>query len=164
MIKPFKIIFRQVGKVRDLHIEEANFKKHLQEKVLVALRAELTKQQLKEKKLFFSLISEKTIKQLKNKYNKTVAFLYEVDSQKVDDYMLKKRNEIKVFLNQPHLEEQPLHEFRKLLKIYYYNEMKLSVEPQIIKKTQKNPLTELLGKWNDRIVITGHLQKNNRKS
>jgi hypothetical protein len=65
----------------------------------------LTKQQLKEKKLFFSLISEKTIKQLKNKYNKTVAFLYEVDSQKVDDYMLKKRNEIKVFLNQPHLEE-----------------------------------------------------------
>ncbi|MFT5963833.1 MAG: iron-sulfur cluster repair protein YtfE (RIC family) [Flavobacterium sp.] len=105
MIKPFKIIFRQVGKVRDLHIEEANFKKHLQEKVLVALRAELTKQQLKEKKLFFSLISEKTIKQLKNKYNKTVAFLYEVDSQKVDDYMLKKRNEIKVFLNQPHLEE-----------------------------------------------------------
>ncbi|MFT7334568.1 MAG: hypothetical protein ACI9M1_000452 [Porticoccaceae bacterium] len=29
MIKPFKIIFRQVGKVRDLHIEEANFKKHL---------------------------------------------------------------------------------------------------------------------------------------
>lgn len=44
--------------------------------------------------------------------------------------MLKKGEEIKNFLNKPNLETEQLHALRKLLKIYYYNEMSLSLEKQ----------------------------------
>jgi CHAD domain-containing protein len=46
VIKPFKTIFKQAGKVRDLQIEEASFKKHMQDDLLVAFRAKLDKRQL----------------------------------------------------------------------------------------------------------------------
>ena len=70
MIAPFKIIFRQAGKVRDLQIEETNFNKYTQDNELVQYRAKLGKREGKEKKLFFSLISDKTTGQLKKKYKK----------------------------------------------------------------------------------------------
>jgi CHAD domain-containing protein len=42
--------------------------------------------------------------------------------------------------------------------------MSLSVEQQIQKKLQKETLTELLGKWNDRVVMIQHLQKTIEKA
>jgi len=78
--------------------------------------------------------------------------------------MLKKREKIKDLLNNPYLETEQLHELRKLLKIYYYNEKSLSLKKQNQKISQKEPLMELLGKWNDVIVIIEHLQETIEKA
>jgi CHAD domain-containing protein len=162
MIKPFKIIFRQAGKIRDLQIEEAIFEKYMQDGLLKEYRVKLSKLQLKEEKLFYSLIKDKTIKDLKNKYKKTTAFISQIDNEKVSEYMLNKGEKIKKFLRQPKLETEQLHNLRKLLKIYYYNQMSLSLENKKI--SQKATLTELLGKWNDGVVTIGHLQKTIEKA
>jgi CHAD domain-containing protein len=164
MITPFKTIFRQAGKVRNLQIEEACFKKHIQDDQLTEYRARLKKRQLKKTRLFLSLINDKTTAQLKNKYDKTTPFLSSIDNEKVDEYMLKKREKIKNFLSQPNLEIDQLHQLRKLLKIYYYNQISLSLEQQKQKISMKEPLTELLGKWNDGMLIIGHLQKTIEKA
>lgn len=159
LIKPFKTIFKQAGKVRDLQIEEATFRKHQEYNLLVEYSSNLRKKQFKEKKLFFSLLNNKTTKQLKKNYKKCISFLSEVDREKVDRYLLKKRGEIKNFLNQPNLQEEQLHELRKLLKIYYYNEMSLLLDNKDQKTPRKKRLTELLGNWNDGVITITHLQK-----
>lgn len=164
MIAPFKTIFRQAGKVRDLQVEEAFFKKHTQDDQLVEYRAKLGKRQTKEKNRFFSLINKKTAKLLKKKYKKLTPFLSKTDREKAERYMLKKRKKIKKFLGQPDLAVEQLHELRKLLKIYYYNQMSLPIEQLNQKSSTKEPLTELLGKWNDGVVIIGHLQKTIEKA
>jgi hypothetical protein len=105
------------------------------------------------------LLNNKTTKQLKKKYKKCISFLSEVDREKVDRYLLKKRGEIKNFLNQPNLQEEQLHELRKLLKIYYYNEMSLLLDSKDQKTPRKKRLTELLGNWNDGVITITHLQK-----
>lgn len=164
MIKPFRTLFRQAGKVRDLQIEEATFKTHTQKDQIVAYKAKLCNQQLKQIKIFFSFINDKNTKLLKNKFKKTTPFLSKLSSKKVDQYMLKKREKIKDLLNNPYLETEQLHELRKLLKIYYYNEKSLSLKKQNQKISQKEPLMELLGKWNDVIVIIEHLQETIEKA
>jgi CHAD domain-containing protein len=157
MIKPFKVIFRQAGKVRELQIEEATFKKYIQDDLLIEYRTKLIKRQAKEKKLFFALLNDKTKTELKKKYDKIIPFLSKIDQEKVEEYILMKEAEIKDFLAQPHLEIEQLHELRKLLKIYYYNKTSLFVGNQTSSK--KAALTELLGEWNDGVVIVDHLYK-----
>jgi len=164
MIAPFKIIFRQAGKVRDLQLEEANLKKYVQDNELVQYRVNLGKRLGKERMLFFSLINDKTTRHLKKKYKKTIPFLYKLNSEKVSGYMLEARAKTKAFLAQHNLKTTQLHELRKLLKIYYYNQMSLSLEKQKQTNSKKEPLTELLGKWNDNVVINRHLQKTIRKA
>lgn len=164
MIKPFKIIFRQAGKVRDLQIEEATFKKYIQDDLLLEYRTKLKKQQGKEKKLYFSLLNDKTTRLLKKKYKKTNPFLYKIDCKKVNRHLLIKAAKIKDVLRQPNLDIGQLHELRKLLKIYYYNQMSQSLENQKQTTAKKENLTELLGKWNDGTVIAGRLQKTIEKA
>lgn len=159
MIKPFKAIFRQAGKVRELQIEEATFKKYIQDDLLIEYRTKLIKRQDKEKKLFFALLNDKTKTELKKKYDKIIPFLSKIEQDKVEKYMLMKEAEIKDFLAQPHLEIEQLHELRKLLKIYYYNQTSLFVGNHNQLNTKKAPLTELLGQWNDGVVIIDHLDK-----
>lgn len=163
-IKPFKTIFRQAGKVRDLQIEDVIFKKYIQDGLLIEYRAKLSKRQAKEKNHFFSLINEKTASRLKKQGNKIAPFVSKLAPKKVDEYMLQKRKKIENFLRQPNLDTEQLHELRKLLKTYYYNQMSLSLEKQNQKISKKEELTELLGKWNDGVVIIGHLQKTIEKA
>lgn len=138
MIAPFKIIFRQAGKVRDLQLEEANFKKNVQDNELVQYRVNLGKRLGKERMLFFSLINGKTTRQLKKKYKNTIPFLYKLNSEKISGYMLETRAKTKAFLAQHNLKTTQLHELRKLLKIYYYNQMSLSLEKQKQTTSKKN--------------------------
>jgi CHAD domain-containing protein len=159
VIKPFKTIFKQAGKVRDLQIEEATFKKYQEYNLLLKYRSNLCIQQLKEKKLFFSLLNLQTTKQLKNQYKKSIPFLSEIDREKVNSYLIKKKAEIKIFLSQPNLQTEQLHELRKLLKIYYYNEMNLLLKNKNQKTPKKKKLTELLGNWNDRVITIIQIQK-----
>jgi formamidopyrimidine-DNA glycosylase len=79
MIKPFKNYFLAGRKIQDLQIEETIFEKYMQDGLLKEYRVKLSKLQLKEEKLFYSLIKDKTIKDLKNKY-KTITF--QIDNEK----------------------------------------------------------------------------------
>jgi formamidopyrimidine-DNA glycosylase len=87
MIKPFKNYFLAGRKIQDLQIEETIFEKYMQDGLLKEYRVKLSKLQLKEEKLFYSLIKDKTIKDLKNKY-KTITF--QIDNEEISEYMLNK--------------------------------------------------------------------------
>ena len=157
--KPFKLIFRHAGKVRELQLEEAMLKKYFLNNLLKEYKNSLKKLRLKERKDFFSILNKTFIARLKKTYREIVPFLKKMNKKKVDSYMEKRRKKIKKLLNQDTLKTPQVHALRKRLKKFNYNRKSLNLEKQNKPLPKKDVLPELLGKWHDCQVIIRHLKK-----
>jgi uncharacterized protein YdaT len=157
--KPFKLIFRHAGKVRELQVEEAMLRKYFLNNLLKDYRDSLKKLRLKEKEDFFSIANKKFAARIKKTYREIVPFLTQTDKKKVNSYMEKKRKKIEKLLNQNTLQMPQVHVLRKRLKKFHYNRKSLNLEKQNMPLTRKDVLPELLGKWHDLQVIIRHLKK-----
>ena len=157
--KPFKLIFRQAGKVRELQVEEAMLKKYFLNNLLKNYRDGLKKLRLKEQEDFFSIANKKFAACLKKTYHEIVPFFTQTDKKKVNSYMEKKQKKIEKLLSQNNLQTPQVHALRKRLKKFHYNRKSLNLEKQNMPLTRKDVLPELLGKWHDLQVIIRHLKK-----
>ena len=158
-IKPFKQIFRQAGKVREIQVEEALLKKYLTSSLLVGYRKDLRLQKSKERTTFYKLINESATGRMRKSIHKTIPMLAEIDKKKVNSYLKEKRNRIFKHLIQYELKPVQIHDLRKLFKSYYYNK-------DLVVKGVQNPtldwpaeLPELLGRWHDSYVISMKLDQ-----
>ncbi|MDQ3142717.1 MAG: CHAD domain-containing protein [Bacteroidota bacterium] len=156
--KPFKRLFRQAGKVREIHVEEDMLKKNFNNTVLNEYKSSLKELRLQEQEIFFSMVNKKYALKLKKAFNKLHPFLMSADKKNVTNYMEKKRMQILKFFNNK-LQPDQLHDLRIRLKEYYYNResLDLSVTDETIQK--KDILPDLLGEWHDCHVIIKHHQK-----
>lgn len=159
--KPFKSIFRQAGKVRELQIEDAMIKNYFEKKVVKDYRKNLKKLRLKAEKDFFVLVNKRLMIQLNKKYPLIVAHLDDINPKKINTYFEKKRNQIQELLGQEIIQREQIHELRKHLKILNYNKAIVDKEKERI--LNQDILPELLGKWHDCQVIIAHLQKTHNK-
>jgi len=157
--KPFKLIFRQAGKVRELQVEEAVLKKYSPNNLLKDYRKSLMKLRLKEREVFFSIANNKFTTALKKSYREIVPFLTKTDKKKVSSYLEKKRKKIEEIVSQNTLQAPQIHALRKRLKEFDYNRNSLDLEKQNRTLPKKGVLPELLGKWHDDQVIIRHLKK-----
>lgn len=157
--KPFKSIFRQAGKVRELQLVEAMLKKYNFQSSLKVYLHDLEQLRLKEQKIFFSIINEKFAAQVKNTCKDLAPFLKKTDKKEVKEYMEKKKKEIETLLDQTTLKAEQVHEVRKRLKQFYYNRKSLAILKQNKQSTETDALPELLGKWHDGQVIMRYLSK-----
>jgi CHAD domain-containing protein len=156
--KPFKTIFRQAGKVRELQIEDAMIKNYFGKKVVKEYRENLKILRSKAKNDFFLLLNRKLLSQLNKKYRLIIPNLYDINPKKIDTYFEKKGNQIQELLGQESIQKEQIHELRKQLKILNYNKAILVKEKPEKKLLQIDVLPELLGKWHDCQVIIEHLQ------
>ncbi|MBP2283003.1 CHAD domain-containing protein [Flavobacterium sp. CG_23.5] len=159
IFKPFKLIFKQGGKVRELQIEESLIKEHSTTHLPVEYSTHLKKNQIKEQTHFFSILNKAFTKKLNNKYRKILPFLSKINKKKLNNYRYKKRTKIEKLLSQNNLEIKKIHKLRKRLKAYLYNQQSLNSDKQIKLIRKNNILPELLGEWHDYTVITEHLKK-----
>ena len=157
--KPFKLIFRQAGKIRELQIEEAILKKHFSFNTVKEYRNHLKKLRIKEQEYFFSITNNNFIKGLKKKYRIIIPLLTKANKKKTANYMSIKKAKIKKLLHQKALKTKQVHALRKRLKEYQYNQKSLNLEPPKNPISNKDVLPELLGKWHDYQVIIRHLKK-----
>lgn len=157
--KPFKLIFRQAGKVRELQVEEAMLKKYFLNNLLKNYRDGLKKLRLKEQEDFFSIANKKFAARLKKTYREILPFLAKTDKKKVKSYMEKKRMQIEKILSQKTLQTSQVHILRKKLKTFNYNPKSLNLEKKNKPFPKKDVLAELLGKWHDCQIIIRHLGK-----
>jgi len=116
--EPFKLIFRQAGKVRELQLEEAMLKKYLSNNPLNNYRSYIKKLLLKEQSDFFLMVNKIPAARLKNKYDRIVPFLSEVDNKKANRYLEKKENSIKKLLGQSILRKQQNKKIHKELMMF----------------------------------------------
>ena len=157
--KPFKLIFRHAGKVRELQVEEAMLKKYFLNNLLKDYKNSLKKLRLKERKNFFSILNKTFIARLKKTYREIVPFLKKMDKKKAKSYIKKNRNKIKKLFRQDTLKTPQIHALRKRLKKFNYNQKSLNMVKQNKPLSQKDVLPELLGKWHDCHVIIRRLKK-----
>jgi predicted RNase H-like nuclease (RuvC/YqgF family) len=159
IFEPFKTIFRQAGKVRELQLEEAILKKHFSRHSLSDYRNDLKQQQHREQDEFFSMVNDKFISRLEKKFHKIVPFLEEVNKKKADRYLEERENTIKELTVHDTLQSEQAHELRKQLKTLNYNRKSLSGDKQSTAHLKSDTISELLGKWHDYQVMSGHLEK-----
>ena len=157
--KPFKQIFLQAGKIRELQIEEEMLKKYLPDISLHDYLNYLKRLRLKEQEAFFSIVNKKMAVRLKHKYHEIVPLLSKVNNKKVNRYLEKKITKIKELIGQGNLQAAWLHELRKRLNMLKFNRKSLSLEKQNISILKKDDFTMLLGQWHDSQVIMTHLNK-----
>lgn len=159
--KPYKIIFRKAGKVRDLQIEDEMLKNYFEKKYIKDYRKILKTLRLKAEKDFFSLLNKKIMRKLNKKHQSIIPHLREIDNKKIAIYLEKKENQIKELLYREINQTEQIHQLRKELKVLNYNKAITSKE----KHSTQDVLPELLGKWHDCQVMIKHLKKtlNRRK-
>ncbi len=159
VFKPFKEIFDQAGKVREIYIEETTLKKYSAMPLVKLYRDKLKKSRLQEQAHYFSIADKKVVSKLKDSYRKIATVLDQVDKEKVKTYMKEKQNEIIKLLNQQSIKVAHAHDLRKKLKKFNYNRKSLKQEKKYKPLPQEEILPDLLGKWHDGQVIVKHLKK-----
>ncbi len=155
--KPFKIIFKQAGKVRQLQLEQILLKKYSLSYSLKNYIAQLKKTQLEERNIFFS-ICDKNVADIKKKHKKIISRINKIHKKRINQYMENSRQKIEEELNKKQLKEEQVHKLRKQLKEFYYNRKSLNFENDHLLK-QSDAFQELLGKWHDYQSTDDHLKK-----
>jgi CHAD domain-containing protein len=155
--KPFKHIFRQAGKVRDLQVEETMMKKYFVINILNEYRSKLRNQRLKEQRDYFSIVYAE-LTWLRKSCSNTIPFLDQLDESFVNIFMEKRRKKIEIHMNQTPLQPSQIHKLRKLLKRFNYNQRCLEIKNPNDTKKEIYALDERLGKWQDCQVFIKHLE------
>lgn len=157
--KPFKRLFRQAGKVRELQLQEEMIKKYHTGSSLKNYITGLKRMRLKEQQTYFLLLNKKNTNRLKNNFPKIISSLPAVTNKKAHKYLEQKNKAIQKLINQSTLQTDHVHELRKQLKNLNYNMKSLSMEAQNKPSSEKDDLPELLGEWHDFQVMIQHLKK-----
>jgi CHAD domain-containing protein len=160
---PFKSIFRQAGKIRELQIEAAMLKKYFRKNSTNDYDKRLKKLRLKAEEDFFLLVNKKLMNQLNKKYQKIIPHLHRINQKNINTYLDKKKNYIQELLVQESVQIEQIHKLRKQLKILNYNKALVDKEKPEEKLSKQDVLPELLGKWHDCQVIIKHLKKTLKK-
>lgn len=157
--KPFKRLFRQAGKIRDLQLEEAMLKKLDSDHLLCQYYNNLKKKRLKEQGKFFLMVHKKFKTILKKKYSAIASFLVTIHPKKTTRYIRKKRKNLKKLLIQGELQPQQFHGLRKQLNSLKYNLKCLSVKHKNNFLFRNSNLPALIGQWHDAQVMIKRLEK-----
>ena len=157
--KPFRTIFKEAGKIRELQLQQTILEKQPNFHLLKKYPNRLKKQEIKKTKNFFSLANKLLIKKLKGKYRKIIYLIIKISKKKVNRYRNKTRKEIKKLIRRNTFKKMQIHNFRKRLKVYEYNDKIGNPNQQNKLIPDKNMLSAMLGGWHDYEVAILHLKK-----
>ncbi len=157
--KPFRRIFNQAGKVRELQVEEDILKNYFIDRSLQDYRNSIRRIKLKERKIFFSILNEDLKEELKKSYRKTLHFTEEINKKKAGYFLKQEEKKIKKLLIQGNLSNARIHELRKLLKRHFYvrKSLQLADRPKFFNKNAA--FLTLSGEWHDYQKTIEHLNK-----
>lgn len=157
--KPFKIIFKVAGKIRELQLEQSILEEQPNFHLLNKYPRRLKKLENKKIKNFFAIANKRLTQKLRGRYLKIRGLLTKTSKKKINQYRNKTRQEIKKIICKSTFKKKQIHNFRKRLKIYQYNEKIGNPNVQNILIPDKNKLSDMLGEWHDYEIVVLHLKK-----
>jgi CHAD domain-containing protein len=159
-LRPYKIIFKQAGIVRELDIAKTVVERSLPDSSLPQYSNYLEKITAKQCALFFSLVHKHKVKSFKTTHKKTAPFLSGITEKKSNRYLHKlyelmyERSGKK---NVASAKQQ--HNVRKLLKTISFTKKCLGLEKEEQSNKPEYALSHLLGAWHDDYVTMRYLHK-----
>ena len=156
--KPFKKLFRQAGKVRELQLEKKILKKYQVDNLLMDYSETLDRLRVVEKETFFSMLKRNTASRLKKKFQVIVPYVSRIDGINSSEYLTEYKCLFDELQTHQAFKPHQIHQIRKWLKELRYGCKILSIKPQNIPVLNKSCLSALLGKWHDYEIIINHLK------
>lgn len=160
--EPFKVIFKQAGKVREIQLQLALLEQQPSFNSLTGCRKQYKKKLKRALEKFFVAADSKTSGKLRKKHRIIIALFLQIGKKKRRRYMAIKRQEIKKMLRENTIKKKQIHTFRKRLKVYDYNEKIMKYPEQNKEIAERNRLMEILGHWHDYQVSILQIKKANR--
>lgn len=160
--KPFEVIFKQAGKVREIQLQLALLGEQPSFNLIKGCEKELKKKLDKELRLFFRTAKSSSSRKLEKKHRTIIELFLQTGKKKRNRYRNDKKREIKKLLRKNTLKKRQVHTLRKLLKIYDYNEkiLKYPVQNKVLRN--RNRLMEMMGQWHDYQISIRQLKKTSR--
>lgn len=155
--KPFKKIFIQSGKIRELQLEESLLEKYNTrkiEEVLLKVKRDIKKEQKK----FYQLITKIKKRKIKRIFKKIVLCLETISDKKVNDFIEGGKSKISRLTMDCPLDENNLHELRKSLKRDFFSRDSLNLRDRN-KREEEDNLQELIGNWHDSETMSNLIEK-----
>lgn len=163
--KPFKEIFEQAGKVRELQITEKLLHTTFRRKTFSYSNQLLLKKQKSAIAAFFKIITPVFIAKLHKIFQSIDRFGEKTKKADVQSYLQKKRKKLKNILLQSKIQEEEVHEVRKRLKTYNYNRRIVEKKSTKTGVQSTDHLSDLVGKWHDLRITLDYIngtRKENR--
>ncbi len=156
--KPFKTLFQQAGRVRELHITEALLKTYFAENSLIQLSQYIAKQKKSEEDAFFSLTTKLIRSKLKKQFQLIEPYAHLTTKKKIRRYLEKNKNSIEKILTEENIKLDLVHAIRKRIKTYNYN--RRIIDKDVLSKniTSTDHLSDLVGKWHDLQITLDYIQ------
>ena len=155
-MKPFNMIFKVAGKMRELQLEISRLKK-MEPGLLKGYLHHLKTRLKKQEHLFYTLSNKRLRRKLKKRSKKISRLFDDVSKTSINRFLQEKRNEISQLLISENLKEKQAHELRKRLKEFYYTLFVFGINDKRFAKI--DDFQQLLGQWHNDVVLKDGLQK-----
>ena len=157
--KPFQVIFKYAGKVRQIQIEQVVLLKYANKNELSIYRKNLRRKLLRSKNVFFNKIKMKLLVEKLNKIDIKTIPVNTISNKKYLLFIKEQKQKIKTIIRKKSLEDFQYHQLRKKLKqIHYVKKMsKINNEENGI-----SILTNQLGLWHDLSATRNQLLKSKK--
>jgi len=161
---PFKSIYRQAGKIRDLQLEEIFLQKysdHVDVKNYIKRVKILGKKRLDK---YYKIINKKLLRRQRDACDKCQPFISALSRKVVSKYIMNQKDKVERFARRDSFKSQDIHRLRKRLKEFDYNRKSIGSATSVDKTNYDKDLPILLGQWHDYQVMIRHMKKIATKS
>ena len=157
---PWRTLFRQAGRVRELQLELSIVSSFRLTGPVKGYTEGLRSRLKEQKESFYKKVDPKWKKRLEKKVKPIEPFIQHVTKKKLLSFLKYKRKKIKELLGKGKLKESEIHEIRQRLKEFYYLIRLFGIREMAFKHI--GDFQEVLGRWHDLAVMSGHLQRSIR--
>jgi CHAD domain-containing protein len=157
--RPFRIIFKAAGKVRELQLQQIILEELRDFQLLKKYPSQLKKLENKKIKKFFYSTNKRLVKKLRAKYLLIICLISKIPVSKINRYRTQITNEKKKLIQKKRLKKKQIHDFRKRLKICQYTEKIFRADKPNNLISDTTVLSDLLGEWHDYEVVDFRLKK-----
>jgi CHAD domain-containing protein len=157
--KPYRIIFKEAGKVRELQLEEEILKRNKNPHFLKNYRTYLKELRLKEQLTFCKKINTGIEKDIKKSGKIIRPVLKKIKKNTLCEYINKNWVKAQKLICLERVKTNEIHKLRKRLKSLNYL-IHISDMKDLKKELEgMKGLMDIIGKWHDCLIMGEHLQK-----
>ncbi|MBS1947676.1 MAG: CHAD domain-containing protein [Bacteroidetes bacterium] len=154
--EPYREVFKQAGKIRELQVQETILKKYKRYASLKTFASAFRRSLSLESATFFSMLTEALRASLEENKKEVKPFLEKIHETCVLDFLKSRKKKIDGFLQRKDIAPVEMHKFRKWLKDFGYISKLLYAEKYQVKK--HDLVQKLIGEWRDQDFVSRNLQ------